>query len=391
MAAINSQDFLPVVATNSIPQKTYAEFMSDMENVWAMYSQNPGALQSGDPALAIFQAFGSQLTFIESLAAWIAAYARASTSSGAALDSWMAQFSFTRDPATLATSDTVTLSRSTPATQNYQIPLGAIFQTPNNIQFQTVADSTQASYQSGGYYQLNTGQTSITVTVAALVAGTGGNIAANTLTQFITQVTGVSQVTNPFAITSGLAAESDSAYRSRFLLYLEGLRQATLPAVESATESVRAGIQYVIVPNQQFNGTPQYGYFYAVIWPYTNALQAAVYLAIAQTAALGIQFNVYSATSITATVTVTIEVDTVNYVSATVQSAVQSALSTYLTGLVLGETLYWSYLYDVIYSVPGVLNALNLLVNGGTADMVAGPQHIIQPLSVTVSVSSSTV
>ncbi len=389
MTAINSQDFLPVVATNSIPQKTFAEFMADMQSAWAAFSQQPGALQAGDPTLALLQTVGSQLTFVESLAAWIAAYARSSTSSGPALDSWMAQFNFPRDPATYATSNTVTLSRSTPAAQSYEIPLGAIFQTVNGVQFATVADSTQTAYQSGGYYLLATGESSITVTVQALIAGTGSNIAANTLNQFVTQVTGVSSVNNPFAISNAKAAESDAAFRSRFLLYLEGLRQATLPAIESAIESVQSGIQYVIVPNETLAGVTQYGYFYATIWPYTDALQAEVYASIANAVALGIQFNVYSATVIQVTVTVTIEV-MANYVPASVQSAVQTALSTYLTGLVLGETLYWSYLYDVIYSVSGVLNAFDLLVNGATNAMVAGSQHIIQPQSVVVTVSSST-
>ena len=172
-------------------------------------------------------------------------------------------------------------------------------------------------------------------------------------------------------------------------MYLQGLRQATLPAVEAAVESVQSDLQYVIVPNQQLNGQTQYGYFYVTIWPYTSALQAAVYAAVAAVVALGVQFNVYSSEEVTVNISVTIET-AAGYTPSVVASAVQTALEDYVTGLQLGETLYWSYLYDVIYGVPGVLNALNLLLNGGTGDVVATAQQIIQPDVITVNTSLST-
>lgn len=386
----SSQDFLPVVSETSIPQKTFSDFVSALEEAWGVFSQNPGSLASGDPLLGIFQAASSQLTFVESLAAWIAAFARSTTSSGNALDSWMSQFSFSRLPAVAAISNTVLLSRSTPAVQPYPIPLGSVFQTSQGIQYALVADSTQTAYQSGGSgsYLMPLGASSIQVTVQALVAGESSNIAANTLNQLVTQITGVQTVNNPFAITSGSAAESDSAFRSRFVLFIQGLRQGVKALISNAIAGVQAGLQFVIVPNETIAGTTQYGYFYASIWPYTDALQAQVYEAVANAVADGIQFNIYSAVQVTAAIVVTIEVEN-GYLSSTVQTAVQAALANYVNGLVLGQPLYWSYLFDVIYAVPGVLNALNLTVNGGTSDIGASAPSIIRASSVNVNLLQS--
>ncbi len=387
----SSQDFLPVVSENSIPQKTFSDFLSALTEAWELFSENPGALAAGDPLLAIFQATSSQLTFVESLAAWIAAFARATTSSGSALDSWMSQFGFPRLPASPATTNDFVLSRATPAVQNYNIPLGKVFQTSQGIQFELVADSSQTAYQSGGggYYLFPIGATSITTTIQALVPGTSGNVPANSINQFVSQVTGIQSANNPVSLSDGTPPETDAAFRARFILYFQGLRQGGEAAIEAAIESVQAGLEYVIAPNLTYSGGTQYGYFYVAIWPYTDALQVAVYNAIAAVIPLGIQFNVFTAVMLPVTVTGTIEV-AAGYNPATVQAAVQTALASFINSLALGQSLYWSYLFEVIYSVPGVANALDLLVNGGTSDIIALPKDRIQAASVSIALSTST-
>jgi len=373
-----------------IPTLSYADLLSNLIAVWAANTGAQPQLNSGDPLLAIFQAFATEGVFLENMATQLAALTRAQTSQGANLDTWMAQFQFTRLPAEPATGS-VLLSANSAHNTPVNIPLGTVIQTAGgSIQYQLIADTTQSAYDATTQmYVLPSGTTSITATAQALVAGTSYDVQANQLVQFATPVSGIDNVTNPAAIVNGVNAESDTAFRARFLLYLLGLREAVLPAVESAIEASYTGIQYVIVNNQDTNGNPVYGYFYVTIWPYTSEIQALVYNAIAQTAALGIQFNVYSATEVTVTVSVNIEV-VPGQDSATVQSAVQGAIESYISGLTLGENLYWSYLYDVIYSVSGVLNALNLQVNGGTADVVATPFHIIQPSTITVNIVSGT-
>ena len=373
-----------------VPTLSYSEFVSNLIALWAANTGAQPQLDPGDPLLAIFQSFSSQAVFLENIAVQLAALTRAQTSTGGNLDTWMAQFNFTRLPAVSATGPVV-LSVNSPHASDTPVSLNTIIQTVGGaIQYQLVADNTQSAYVSGTQtYVLPSGATSITATAQATVAGSAYNLQANQLVQFAVQPPGIDNVTNPNAILNGVNAETDSAFRARFILYLQGLRQATLPAVEAAVESVQSDLQYVIVPNQQLNGQTQYGYFYVTIWPYTSALQAAVYAAVSQVIALGIQFNVYSSEEITVNISVTIET-AAGYTPSVVASAVQTALEDYVTGLQLGETLYWSYLYDVIYGVPGVLNALNLLLNGGTGDVVATAQQIIQPDVITVNTSLST-
>jgi uncharacterized phage protein gp47/JayE len=266
--------------------------------------------------------------------------------------------------------------------------LGAVFQTNQGIQFALVADSSQTAYQSGGggSYLFPEGATSITTTIEALVAGTSGNVPANSINQFVSQITGIQSANNPLSLSDGSPPETDSAFRARFILYFQGLRQGGEAAIEAAIESVQSNLEYVIAPNLTYSGGTQYGYFYVAIWPYTDTLQKAVYEAIAAVIPLGIQFNVFTAVYIPVTVTGTIKVKA-NYNSASVQSAVQTALTNYVNSLVLGQTLDWSYLYTIIWGVAGVSDAFDLLVNGGTSDIVALPKDRIQAASVSIALA----
>ena len=384
----------PIPVAGSLPPQlptlTFSEFVSNLIAAWAANTGATPNLSSGDPLLAIFQAWSGQAVFLENVAAQLAALTRAQTSTGANLDTWMAQFNFSRVPATYA-QGSVTLSVNSAHSTDTPISLGTLVQnTAGTIQYQLIADNTQAAYSSGTQnYILPAGQLSITATAQSLQAGSAYNVQANQLTQFTNSVAGIDNVTNPQPILNGTNAQSDPAFRQAFVMYLLGLREATLPAIESAITEVQSNIQYVIVENETIAGQTQYGYFYVTIWPYSNTLQAEVYNAIAAAAALGVQFNVYGASVEYVSVTVTIEVASGN-TPATVQAAVQTALSDYLANLQLGETLYWSYLYDVIYGVAGVLNAYDLLVNGATSDIVPGPTLIVQPQSVIVSVNYGT-
>lgn len=371
-----------------IPTLSFSEFVSNLVALWAANTGADPSLSAGDPLLAIFQSMSSQFIFLESVATQLAALTRAQTSTGANLDTWMAQFSFTRLPA-VAPVGSITLTALSAHSTNTTVPLTTIVQTAGgSIQYQLVADTTQAAYSSAlNAYVLPAGQTSITATAQSIQPGTAYNVQANQLTQFAASVPGIDLVTNPDPILNGVNAESDSAFRARFVLYFESLREATIPAVEAAIESVQAGIQYVVVPNEQLDGTPQYGYFYATIWPYTDALQASVYTAVAAVVALGIQFNIYSATEVQVSVTVNITV-AAGYVVADVQTAVQNAVLDFIGSLELGQNLYWSQLYAVVYAVAGVQDASALLIDGSNADIIATPQHIIQPSTVTVTVVS---
>lgn len=127
--------------------------------------------------------------------------------SGADLDNYVAQFGFTRLPGVRATGF-VTFARTSPATSDIYIPAGtqvADNNTPPDL-FNTLTPVILAQ-----------GTTSCSVPVQANVAGTAGNVAANTIVNVTTNASGFSSLTNPSGFTGGSDPESDDQLRSRYL------------------------------------------------------------------------------------------------------------------------------------------------------------------------------
>jgi uncharacterized phage protein gp47/JayE len=143
---------------------------------------------------------------------------RASTCSGADLDSWFADFGFYREPAVSATGN-VTFSRFT-ATNAALVPVGFQVQTTDGTQsFLVVADTSNPAYdpaQSG--YVVPALTASVTVPVSAVTAGAAGNASANTVTVIVGSIPGIDTVTNANSFSNGANAESDDAARARFQL-----------------------------------------------------------------------------------------------------------------------------------------------------------------------------
>lgn len=129
------------------------------------------------------------------------------TKSGAALDDFVAAFSFSRLAATRAIG-VVTFSRPTKADSNISIPANTQVATGTTPQvvFATVAPAV-----------LIKGTTSVSVPVQAIVAGESGNLPADALTVLVTPLSGITTNTQQSDATSGgTNAESDEALRDRF-------------------------------------------------------------------------------------------------------------------------------------------------------------------------------
>jgi uncharacterized phage protein gp47/JayE len=127
--------------------------------------------------------------------------------SGADLDNYVSQFGFTRLPGVRATGS-VTFSRTSPATTDIYIPAGTQVSdsnTPPDL-FNTLTPVILAQ-----------GTTSCSVPIQAMVAGTGGNVAASTIVHCSNNLAGFSSLTNPSGLTGGSDPESDDQLRGRFL------------------------------------------------------------------------------------------------------------------------------------------------------------------------------
>ena len=86
----------------ALPSKTQAEFVSAIVANWATSLGFQPTLQDGDSLLALMQSIAAQLVFLQAQVQLVNALARAQTSTGADLDSFYAQFGFTRLPGQMA-------------------------------------------------------------------------------------------------------------------------------------------------------------------------------------------------------------------------------------------------------------------------------------------------
>src|ERR1700744_2456182 len=117
-----------------------------MTATWSAQTGTTPVFSSGDVLLALFQSVSVQLDFLQAQVQVVLNLSRAQTSTGADLDSWMAQFSFLRLPATYATGPELFL-RATPASTQIAIPAGSIVQTVGGgVQYQVVEDTTQTAW-----------------------------------------------------------------------------------------------------------------------------------------------------------------------------------------------------------------------------------------------------
>jgi uncharacterized phage protein gp47/JayE len=235
---------------------------------------------------------------------------------------------------------------------------------------------------------MNAGTGSVTVPAQAVTAGAAGNVLANTVTVITQGIPGIDTVTNAAAFTNGLNAESDTALRARFVLFINSLSKAILLAIQYAIASVQQGIYQTLTENYAYNGTYQPGYFYAVVddgtgYPPTNLVNA-VGAAIESVRGFTIQYGVFPPTVLTANVNMQI-VAGAGYVANTVAANVALALTNFINGLELGNSLPYTQLAAVAYGVAGVVNVQDVTLNSATSDVTATPKTVIKAGSVTVS------
>lgn len=134
---------------------------------------------------------------------------------GAALDRFLNLFGFGRQQATFATGF-VTFSRITPSTLDIRIPANSSVRA--NI---AATGDTTAAFSVPFYtlfdVTLPAGATSVIVPVKSSLAGSVGNVGANTITEISgTAIYGITNVINEAATSGGKNSESDEELKVRF-------------------------------------------------------------------------------------------------------------------------------------------------------------------------------
>lgn len=373
----------------SLPTQDYTTLMRNQ--VASIHAKSSSLINFvvGSVLRAIVETNTAVVLWLQSLILQVLSKSRAATSVGADLDTFVADYGVTRLPAVAATGN-VTFSRFT-STQQAVVPVGAQVQTATGTPvFSVIQDTTVSTWNTtlNGYVAA-VGVSSITVPVQAVVAGISGNVSIAALSTLASSISGIDTVTNAIAYSNGIDAETDAALRTRFIAFLGSLSKGTKLAIGSAVTGVQSGIVYALVENQNYDGSTNNGYFYVVFddgsgnppTPLINTVSNAVDAA----RPVGTRFGVFGPTPTTVNVVGTI-ITAAGYTHATLTAAAQSAVTTYINSLALGQTLYYTRLAQVIYdSSPGVVGLTGLQLNSATADITATAKVVLRSGTVTIS------
>lgn len=370
--------------------KTFATLVSDQ--VTALQGAAAGLVDTaiGSILRSIVESNSAVTMWIQQLIVNLLVTTRAATSSGDDLDSWMADFSFTRLAATAATGQVV-FSRFT-ATNQALIPVGTQVSTTDGTQsYLVTTDTTNAAYdatQAG--YAIAAGISSVSVPVQAVTAGAAGNAQQGTITVISGSIQYVDTVSNTLAFGSGEDAESDTDFRARFVLWIASLSKSTLSAIGYALSSMQSGVTYTLTENQTYSGLSQPGYFYAVVddgsgSPSSTFLGQA-YSAIDAVRGFTVTFSVFAPELVTANIAMTLTLSA-PAVRSEVVALVDEALETYVASLVLGQTLPFTQLATVAYGAsPYVTNVTGVTLNASSADdLTATASQVIRAGTISVS------
>ena len=336
----------------------------------------------GSVLRALLESSASVALWLQYLILQVLSMTRLATSSGADVDSWVADFGLTRLPPIPAVG-TVVMTSLNPAAQAATVASGALVKT---------ADGSQSFMVTAGPYVRPQGTASVTVSITAVTPGTAGNVQEGTISILGTAIPGIDTVTNLLPLTGGAAAETDQALKARFVTYLNTRSQATEQAVANAISSVQQGLSFTISENMTAAGVALPGHFAVVVDDGSGSppasLLTSIYAAIDQIRPVGSTFSVDPPVLLEASITITIATANPALLVQT-KTAVSSALSSYINGLSIGQALRYSRLAGLAYdATPDVVNVLSVTLNGADADLGGGAEAVVRTQSVTVTAGS---
>ncbi|GAN55570.1 hypothetical protein Tasa_048_195 [Tanticharoenia sakaeratensis NBRC 103193] len=346
----------------------------------------------GTPARALIEGVAGVTLWLQYVALQVLARSRLATSQGEDCDSFVNDFGMTRLPGSPA-SGLVMMTSFSPAAQSAVVPPGVVVRTVSAVNFVVVADSGNTFWSaSSGAYVRRPGVSSIVVPVQARVSGSVGNVAPGAICLMGTSVSGIDTVTNTTAFTNGSDAETDSALRKRFPLWLAAKTSATGAAVANAVAGVQTNLTLSLMDGQTPDGALAPGYFTAVFddgsGTPADALVQEVYDAIDDVRALGVNFAVQRPSVLTLTISLSVAIPA-GADAAAVQSAIETAITNDIASCSVGSGYAYSRIAYLAYSSAGVsvLSVTDVLLNGGQADIAANTTQAVLPGIISVSVS----
>jgi phage-related baseplate assembly protein len=370
--------------------KGFTQLVEDMSAALQSSATALVDVSVGSVIRAIFEANASVVLWLQWLILQVLQTTRASTSTGADLDSWMADFGLTRLPASASTG-IVTFSRFSPNLAA-TVPVGSVVKTADGLlTFAVAEEDTLSTWQpAASAYVIPSGVASVDLPVICRTSGAVGNVLASTINVIAASLPGIDLVTNADPLSSGADAESDQALRNRFQGYLASRSRATLGAIQSAIAGVQQGLNVAVEQNTGLGNTPQVGAFLVIIddgtgYPTTDLL-ASIASAVDAVRPIGTTFAVVAPQVLTVNVSLT--ADFASPTSATLGvPSLQNHVATYLNSIAIGGAASVTRVAQHAYRAgPHLLNITGVQLNGTSADVIASPSTVIKAGQVEVSI-----
>ena len=347
----------------------------------AMKANSPVILdfENGSVIKALIEANAANSIWLQALATSLQAVTRLSTSSGNDVDTFIADFGFSRQQGTNAFGN-ITFSRFTSTVQGV-VPVGTIVSdSTNNLTFIVTLNTELGSYDPVlNAYVAPINTATLQVPCVCQTVGLIGNVIIGAIDTINAPNTtpGFDSVTNESALTGGTDQWSDTVTKQEFLLYINSLSRATLQAIQFAVSTINIGTEHVarynIVENVNESGSPQLGYFYVVIDNGTgnvcsDDLVDAVSANVELYRGLTIQYNVDKAGFIAITISVSVNlISNPTESNATITANIKAALTAYSLSIPFNQPFLYNMIGQVVLaSDPNILNIPSTLGNNPT-------------------------
>lgn len=215
-----------------------------------------------------------------------------------------------------------------------------------------------------------------TVTVKALCEtyGSIGNVAADTITEFVGNPAGLTSVTNPASAYDGFDKETDADYRARIKLYLAEDAVNCNEAQYKQWALEVTGVKSAVVKGAETMGAGNVGvYIASTTGTVSDELKQAVkdYIEALQFINATVKVNALTNVTINTTATVVLEA---GYTVNAVKDEYEQALTRYLDGLT-GSVSYFRA-SDLLFDCNGVLDVTDFKLNNAEQSITLADTEI---------------
>ena len=239
------------------------------------------------------------------------------------------------------------------------------------VQGATVNQNVKATYNNLVFtvqeYKVIGSSGSVTVKAQCDTTGSIGNVAANTITEFVGTYSGLTSVNNPLAAYDGFDTETDSDYRARIKLYLAEDAVNCNEAQYKLWALEVTGVKTAVIKDASTMGAGNVGvYISSTTGTVSQELINAVKAHIEEKQFINANLIVGALTSISINTVATITLKT----GATIESVIQEyseTLAEYLETVT--DTVSYFRASDILFACSGVDDVLSFTLNGEEASI----------------------